>query len=705
MTCKTQTVRLKSLLAIFICMIFHAANVYAQNPQWIMAQPPTVPDPTNSNFTHVAFNYYLSAQEREEPYYINRISDEYIKTDGKRLNFDRIYGSYYNRQAYDLYLPSNFRYSDQEIPAFLIGRETTANPKSSEIKVWSANTYPNGWDTYSFTRNSSQRNLFDGLNGTDLIFPGDEPEFTVIPRERTTNEFFLFTYIRTAASNGANGMLVYFIIDTSTKKINGPYYPKDQNGDIRFSMAAGWGPKGAIAIEKIPAGGERQKLYVAVENIGIYKFTLDHLYAHDNNLHNASTAGGQFYYPTRICAPLAIQGGVVVNGSNFATSELEISPDGNLLAWADDNTYSGGTPTATVYTIDLTNRVHNSIPISSVISAQKVNGIEFNPNYNPAAGVNTRLYVTAGSGSSNNDGLFKISGTGAVTPIGGRFSGSSRNCAQSQLEIDYNKTLAMVYADVANPNFQFVSYLPESSTQTGSWGDLQKYKAQALTTSPFNYPVHRLPRQVDYWDYKFGGTIHGKTAPLVANGGCSGGTVQRTITYSAPVITSINSWDIEYNWELKDASTGAIVLTGTAPTVTYTFPTTPFKSYELILKVITKEWGGARFYNFFYQTKMIITTTNGCPPPSGSRLAQTSSDDKETVIYPNPVIAGELKIKLPANYNEAQVEITDLQGRLVRNATISNMSTLDIQDLSAGMYMVNVTTPDFSKKEKIMVTK
>ena len=61
-------------------------------------------------------------------------------------------------------------------------------------------------------------------------------------------------------------------------------------------------------------------------------------------------------------------------------------------------------------------------------------------------------------------------------------------------------------------------------------------------------------------------------------------------------------------------------------------------------------------------------------------------------MYPNPV-SDVLNIQLPTGTDKAEVGVYDYTGRLVSTKTISsNDSTLDVQNISKGIYILRVTT-------------
>ena len=63
-------------------------------------------------------------------------------------------------------------------------------------------------------------------------------------------------------------------------------------------------------------------------------------------------------------------------------------------------------------------------------------------------------------------------------------------------------------------------------------------------------------------------------------------------------------------------------------------------------------------------------------------------------MYPNPV-SNLLTIQLPEITEKTEVVILDLTGRLIKSKTITtNDTSLDVQKISNGIYVVRVATSD-----------
>lgn len=689
----------KSLVCLLVAWLTTAVS-FAQSPQWVLKQNTTNP---------VLFNYFNSSNEQgDDPYFVNRLSPTFSTSASSPISFGDIYGSYQYRHegATDILdFPVGATSFDSEFPLFIIASElATSNP----IKVWNTNRQKRTGYTIPFAYKNPAVNggnpvtnasLFNAT-GRPTLLTGEKPEFTIIPRVGFDDEYLAFTYIKTGTNTGD---LIYYVIETSsTSSVDtfyGPFYLKDNSLQNVTNLPSA---KGTIAIMR-PTTKLQQNLYLALEGVGIYKFTINHF--------DPIISGSRDRVLTTLAAsyPTPIINISLVPGATFGTSELEISNDRNFIAWAD-NTTTGINPT--VYTINLNAPMTvKQFPITGLNYLQ-INGLEFNPNYAPSGSpaVNTQLYVTAGRNgvSSGTDGLLKIdvpsSGSATVTSLD--LAGSNnRACAQTQLELDYNRNLAMI---TGNTSFQLQNYVPASATQpNGLWAG--RKQLTTFTLSGFA-DFHRLPRQIDGWDYKFTGSIKGTKQPVVGDGGCiyPALPIQRTITYSAPAINTSTVESVEYEWQLWRGNYGTgKVVTGTGPTFMFPFPDTANIQYTLLLSTnIAERINNYSFdYEYGYYTRMTITTTNGCTP-GGSRMALGSLSNSETLIYPNPVADNKLTIKLPANYNQAALEIFDLQGRLIKKSVQSqNEENLNVSDLSNGVYFLNVTTTEYSKKEKIVIAK
>lgn len=106
------------------------------------------------------------------------------------------------------------------------------------------------------------------------------------------------------------------------------------------------------------------------------------------------------------------------------------------------------------------------------------------------------------------------------------------------------------------------------------------------------------------------------------------------------------------------------------------------------------EWtGGAnRTFDFVGET-LVLNDVFGEEPQSVNNI--NSSDIK---IYPNPS-SGVFTLDLQEN---ASVKIFDIAGQEIYNKNVSGRSSIDIYDVKAGIYMVNITTDNSSTQIKII---
>ncbi len=77
----------------------------------------------------------------------------------------------------------------------------------------------------------------------------------------------------------------------------------------------------------------------------------------------------------------------------------------------------------------------------------------------------------------------------------------------------------------------------------------------------------------------------------------------------------------------------------------------------------------------------------------------------EFIAYPNPVHSGQLNIQILSNLNpQGQIKIYDTLGRKIMSKPINDqLETIDVNQLTRGLYMVEVLIGDYSTIQKIVV--
>ncbi|MBS7786792.1 DUF4397 domain-containing protein [Flavobacterium sp. CYK-55] len=87
-------------------------------------------------------------------------------------------------------------------------------------------------------------------------------------------------------------------------------------------------------------------------------------------------------------------------------------------------------------------------------------------------------------------------------------------------------------------------------------------------------------------------------------------------------------------------------------------------------------------------------------------LVTLSNDDfsaSQVVLYPNPA-ADNINLKIPFGYETISGKITDMSGRVVKNIT-NAQNTIDVSNLSDGMYVVDLEIDNYSLQKKIVIKK
>ena len=92
----------------------------------------------------------------------------------------------------------------------------------------------------------------------------------------------------------------------------------------------------------------------------------------------------------------------------------------------------------------------------------------------------------------------------------------------------------------------------------------------------------------------------------------------------------------------------------------------------------------------------------------GSTAIQSVNYDKNVAIYPT-IANDRLNVLISKSTQEANVQITDLSGRVVLSKKLNTMTDhtqqLDLSSISAGTYMVNVSFENYSSSKKIIIQK
>ena len=111
------------------------------------------------------------------------------------------------------------------------------------------------------------------------------------------------------------------------------------------------------------------------------------------------------------------------------------------------------------------------------------------------------------------------------------------------------------------------------------------------------------------------------------------------------------------------------------------------------------------FYCTVLMTDQVWDTTCVFQYPMSCPLnVQEASQQRQFEIYPNPA-ASYVTISLPSNYSgKTEVSITNVLGEVFSGALIAHNGKieLDVSDLSAGMYFINVTVGDRKYVQRVI---
>lgn len=85
----------------------------------------------------------------------------------------------------------------------------------------------------------------------------------------------------------------------------------------------------------------------------------------------------------------------------------------------------------------------------------------------------------------------------------------------------------------------------------------------------------------------------------------------------------------------------------------------------------------------------------------GVGIEEVSPSEFEVLLSPNPA-KGKVRVTLPGLSDVAVLQVYDMGGLLVRQFSVSDQTT-DIEGLVPGMYIIKVSTPTFSRAQKLVV--
>jgi hypothetical protein len=87
-----------------------------------------------------------------------------------------------------------------------------------------------------------------------------------------------------------------------------------------------------------------------------------------------------------------------------------------------------------------------------------------------------------------------------------------------------------------------------------------------------------------------------------------------------------------------------------------------------------------------------------------AKMINAKTQTEQTIIFPNPT-TGLFYVKLPNKIEECMVEIRDIQGKLLKQQHLTNMSMgIDISSYANGQYLINILTGNNKELLKLLKT-
>jgi Secretion system C-terminal sorting domain len=213
-----------------------------------------------------------------------------------------------------------------------------------------------------------------------------------------------------------------------------------------------------------------------------------------------------------------------------------------------------------------------------------------------------------------------------------------------------------------------------------------------------NTALDREPMSAD-WDLLFGkymtnlGIWYGVTGVLQNKG------VEVVQIDGVPPAQAQMDWDlfrsdihtIGHDWKTFDMNTFQYVLNDS---VTYFVKDIPGN----IWKVVFTAFGGSATGDVTF-TKELFSAVG---------IPSVNSESNDLLVYPNPVIDGTAHLLVTAKENNATVSILDLHGRFIRSEALTGLKgfsaqSLDVSDLNAGTYVVQLSGSGFLRTQKLIV--
>ncbi len=156
--------------------------------------------------------------------------------------------------------------------------------------------------------------------------------------------------------------------------------------------------------------------------------------------------------------------------------------------------------------------------------------------------------------------------------------------------------------------------------------------------------------------------------------------------------------------DFLDEHNGRFCVTPEYPTGTYAYFATVDDNWNSAYPYVV----GPTFYGDYENASVNSVTEPTTVYTGATAIGEGEFEEMNFVVFPNSdmdLIAVQAKGLVR---EDLKVELIDLQGRVIQTSRIEEGSTMthfDVQTVYAGIYIVKISTPNYSRSQKVLVTK
>lgn len=519
-------------------------------------------------------------------------------------------------------------------------------------------------------------------------------EVCIVPVPGECAKYYVIYYKGEALDlSVVGGNLAYVIVDCSSST---PIMTIPSNNNLAENGYNDWFLSGLAVSKVVGSNPEKRNLFWLSPNSGIYRF--DILKTGISSTANTVVEKSPLFQSQGVSASVG-----------FSTTELELSPDQQWMAWGDYRLLSQAVGKVYLVKLNATGayqpNTYREISLPSGVT--QVKGVEFNASSN-------ELYVSAGNGT--NGGLYKITNFTAASPTLNIFSGTS-SMNNTQLEMSVGGGIYGMRSASGSAKLTRVSVsggLTDYGVLYDSNLGYSAVSGQGVVTT-----LYTLPDQIDGEDYSYftGQTLASLNSFTLDNTTLSTVCTSPTVFYRcvgstlplSAVVTGNNDPDCttEYKLDIYSvAGTACSQISGTAY-LNYTSGWTSSNPNGSNIRTLTGS-NGVNLNNINLSTsnkfKVIVSVRNCCgrlstlngifslgAPPTAANTALTINSGGGTPQLPSTTIpvSGVLVGGYSASFNISQTSGTITFYRI-------QVSEVDCSTGASVQSLYDVTTPTTS---------